>query len=265
MTQTQPARDPPPVEVINPQATRPLLIIADHAGRSVPHGWADEVGPLGLPTEAFDLHIAWDIGAAGVARRLAAHLNVTAVLATYTRLLIDLNRPLGDPDCIPPNSDGTPIPANQHLPPGDMERRAAAFYWPYHSAVDLALARLKLGGAVPLLLSVHSFTPALRVGGPSRPWHAGVMASRDRRLADALVTALASRGHAVALNEPYSGITHGYCLKVHGLAQGLPHAQLEIRQDLIGTEAGQAAWADLLAPILESQMADATMQTIEHH
>ncbi len=259
------AADPLPVEIVNPGATRPLLIIADHAGRAVPRTMIDDTGPLGLPAGLFDLHIAWDIGAAGVARRLAAHLSATAVLATYTRLLIDPNRPLGDPDSIPAASDGIPIPSNQGLDHGGVQSRAAAFYWPYHNAIDLALARLKHGGAVPLLLSVHSFTPALRTGGAQRPWHAGVMASSDRRLADILLAALAGQGFKVAFNEPYSGITHGYCVKAHGLAQGLPHAQLEIRQDLIGAEAGQAQWAELLAGILTSIARHPTLQRLEHY
>jgi predicted N-formylglutamate amidohydrolase len=259
------AVNPSPVEIVNPAALRPLLIIADHAGRAVPREMVDAVGPLGLAPEIFDLHVAWDIGAAGVARRLAARLDATAVLAAYTRLLIDPNRSLGDPDCVPAISDGTPIPANRSIDLSCLEARAAAYYWPYHEAIDLALARLKRGGGVPLLLSVHSFTPALRVGGASRPWHVGVMASRDRRFADLLLMALVAQGFTVGFNEPYSGITHGYSLKIHGLAQGLPHAQLEIRQDLIDAEAGQAEWADLLAAILNPIASAPALNRLEHY
>lgn len=257
--------EPAPVEIVNPSAIRPLLIIADHAGRAVPRAFTDAVGALGLPSEAFDLHIAWDIGAAGVARHLAARLDATAVLATYSRMLIDLNRPLGDRDCIPTTSDGTVIPGNMGLKHGDLEARAAAYYWPYHNTIDLVLARLKQAGAVPWLFSVHSFTPALRMGGVPRPWHASVLANRDRRLADPLFVALVARGFPVGFNEPYSGITSGYCVKIHGLAQGLPHAALEIRQDLIGTEASQVEWANLLADILTSIVQNSTLQVVEHY
>lgn len=260
------AEDLSPVEVINPDATRALLIIAEHAGRRVPQAMRDATGPLGVPPESFDTHIAWDIGAAGVVRRLAEHLDVTAVLARYTRLLIDLNRPLGDPGSIPLVSDGTSIPWNRNLHLREREARAHSYYWPYHQAVEIELARLRLMGAAPLLLSVHSFAPRLRNGGAPRPWHAGVMASRDDRLATALLRKLAARGRNVALNQPYSGITQGYSLKLHGLAQGLLHAQLEIRQDLIATEAGQAEWADMLRDALttiESDLRSETTATAE--
>ena len=257
-----PAFEPAPVEIVNPDATLPLLLIGDHAGRAVPRA----MDTLGLGAEALGRHIAWDIGAAGVARGVAQRLGASAVLATFTRLLIDPNRPLGDADCIPTRSDGIPIPGNLNLTLPDLEARAAAFYWPYHGAIDLALARLSRDGATPVLLSVHSFTPALMSAGSARPWHVGVMASRDRRFADALLAALGTQpGLVTAFNEPYSGITHGYCLKVHGLAQGIPHAQIEIRQDQICTPAGEAWCADLLARVLPAIMADPALQRPEHY
>ena len=147
-----------------------------------------------------------------------------------------------------------------------MQARADAFYWPYHTAIDRELARLKLSGPAPLLLSLHSFTPALTTEAAPRPMHVGVMASRDRRLADALLAAFARYPDlTAAFNAPYSGITHGYCLKIHGLAQGLAHAQIEIRQDLIGDATGQACWVDLLADILRPIVAEETLHRVEHY
>jgi predicted N-formylglutamate amidohydrolase len=116
-----------------------------------------------------------------------------------------------------------------------------------------------------MLVSIHSFTPALLTAGSARPWHVGVMASRDTRLSDALLQALGERpGLHVAFNQPYSGITHGYCLKVHGLAQGIPHAQIEIRQDLICTPAGEAWWADLLSQVLVPIVASERFHRLAH-
>lgn len=158
------------------------------------------------------------------------------------------------------------IPFNKLLTVAEMQSRADAFYWPYHTTIDQELARLKLSGPVPLLLSLHSFTPALTTEAAPRPMHVGVMASRDKRLADALLAAFARYPDlTAAFNAPYSGITHGYCLKMHGLAQGLPHAQIEVRQDLIGTAAGQARWADLLADILRPIVADAALHHVVHY
>jgi len=254
------------VEIVNGTATTPLLLISDHAGNKVPAEMIDATGPLGLPAAHLQQHIGWDIGAAAVARGLSRRLNATAVLSVYTRLLIDPNRALGDAGSIPVTSDGIAIPANAGLSFDAMQLRADRFFWPYHTAVDRELARLKHAGQVPLLVSVHSFTPALMSTGKPRPWHVGVMASRDTRLMDALVTGLRASGDlVVGENEPYSGVDLGYCLKLHGLAQGLPHAQIEVRQDLIETAAGQENWAALLAGILQPILADENNRRIAHY
>jgi predicted N-formylglutamate amidohydrolase len=260
------AADPAPAEIANPGAAAPLLVIADHAGCAVPEWLVRDGRPLGLAPAVLRRHVGWDIGAGGVARGIAHRLGATAVLAAYSRLVIDPNRALGDMDCVPVRSDGLAIPANARVDDGALQARARAAYWPYHNSVDRELARLMRGGTVPLLVSIHSFTPALMAAGSARPWHVGVMASRDRRLADALLAALATvPGIVSAFNEPYSGVTHGYCLKAHGLAQGLPHAQIEIRQDLVCTVAGEEWWADLLARLLAPIVADRALRRIEHH
>lgn len=237
--------EPGPVERIEGRA--PLVITGDHAGNLVPRA----LGSLGIPAAELGRHIGWDIGAAGVARILARDMNATAVLARYSRLIIDPNRPLGDPDCIPAISDGTRVPANQNLSAEDIAARANAFYWPYHQGVDAEIARLRMLGRAPTVLCMHSFTPALSAREQARPWHIGVMFSHDDRLGRALIKALSAEpGVVVGENEPYSGFIHGYAQKLHGLAQVLPHAQIEVRQDLIGDETGQKKWAGILARAL---------------
>lgn len=240
-------RDDGAFEVINPGGGAALLITADHASNHVP----EDLASLGLPATELARHIAHDIGVAGVVRRLAAELGATAVLARFSRLVIDANRALGEADCIPGRSDGTPIPGNLNLTPAERAWRAHRFYDPYHAAIDREIARLRTRARSPAVLSVHSFTPALLAGGTLRPWHIGVMYSFDRTLADVFFHGLAGRPDiVVGENEPYSGMLWSYALKRHALAQGLAHAQLEIRQDLIATEAGQATWAGTLAAIL---------------
>lgn len=237
--------DPGAVELIAGEA--PLVITGDHAGNLVPRA----LGGLGISAAELGRHIGWDIGAAAVAQALAAALNATAVLARYSRLIIDPNRPLGDPDCIPAVSDGTPIPANADLSAEDIAARADAFYWPYHRAVDHQIARLRALGKPPVVLCMHSFTPALSAREQARPWHVGVMFSYDDRLGRALIANLSAEpGFVVGENQPYSGFIHGYAQKLHGLAQALPHSQIEVRQDLIGDPAGQVRWAKILARAL---------------
>jgi predicted N-formylglutamate amidohydrolase len=92
------------------------------------------------------------------------------------------------------------------------------------------------------------------------------MFSNDDRLAQPLMESLRKmHGFIVGDNEPYSGVTLGYCLKLHGLAQGLPHAQVEIRQDLICTEAGQKWWADTLAAMLAPILELDDLKQVKHH
>ena len=254
--------DPAPVEIINPKALSPILITGDHAGNSVPSA----MNGMGLSESELERHIAWDIGAAGIARKLGRKMEATAVLAVYSRLLIDPNRPLGDPQCVPTDSDGTPIPANINISDSNIEERANAFYWPYHRSTDEHISRLRRAGLIPAIIAVHTFTPALNAAGELlRPWHVGILYSRDERLPRPLINALkAEKGIIVGDNEPYSGVTHGYAIKVHGLAHGLPHVELEIRQDLVVDEKGQEKWASLFARILRPIVGQASLNCIVH-
>jgi predicted N-formylglutamate amidohydrolase len=240
-----------PAEIINPHSVADVLITGDHAGNLVP----PELNDLGLAHQELARHIGWDIGAAGVARHLARRLNAPAVLARVSRLVIDPNRPLGDPGSIPPVSDGSPVPGNQNLTAADRTARADLYFHPYHQAIEGQIERLRRAGLRPAVLSVHSFTPQLSVLGRPRPWHIGVMCSYERELADYLIGAFSRvPGMVVGENEPYSGFTHGYAQKRHGLAQNLPHAQLEIRQDLIGDAAEQERWAEQIADVMNGWM-----------
>src|SRR5437899_462232 len=147
--------DPPPVEIFNAGATAPTLIVCDHAARQVPR----RLGSLGLDADAFDRHIAWDIGAAEVARRLAIRLDAPLVMSGYSRLVIDVNLRPDDPTAIPEESDGTPVPGNRDLSPAARAARLAELCEPYHAAVDGRIAAIRAAGITPVVISVHSFTP----------------------------------------------------------------------------------------------------------
>lgn len=253
--------DPAPFEVLNPDSTCPLLLICDHAGRAVPRA----LGTLGLDNADLHRHIAWDIGAGAVTRRLADRLGACAMLATYSRLVIDLNRPPGAPDSIPPVSDGTPVPGNQDLDEAAVTARLDAIFAPYHAEVTARLQHLwHTSGRPPALFSVHSFTPTMLTGGAPRPWHVGVLWDSDGRIAVPLMEAL--RGDpdlVVGDNEPYSGWVVGYSVAAHAGSAGLARAAVEIRQDLIATEPGAVAWADRLAEGLDGILADPALYAIE--
>lgn len=239
--------DDAPFETFSPSGSPPgagrgLLFLCDHASRALPA----EVGDLGLDAALFATHIACDIGAAEVTRTLAAHFGAPAVLARWSRLLIDLNRGEDDPTLVMKLSDGSIVPGNRHADAAEVARRIAHFHRPYHDRIAHEIARL---GRVPVLVSMHSFTPAWK--GRARPWQVGVLWDRDGRLAHPLIAELAKAGFSVGDNEPYSGELENDCLYRHGTMNGLPHVLIEIRQDLIADDAAARAFARTLAPILE--------------
>lgn len=253
--------DPPPYRILNPDGAASMLVVCDHASRAFPAA----MGHIGLDASALDLHIAWDIGAADVTRRLSERLDAAAALAGYSRLLIDVNRQPGDPGSIPEVSDTTTVPGNQNLSEPDQLARVESFFWPYHHAVSNALAHLWRRGPAPAFFSIHSFTPSL--GGEDRYWDIGVLWNRDPRLAVPLLDKLKAidggRYH-VGDNEPYSGKDIAYTLDLHAGAAGLPNCAVEIRQDLIDTPEGAQHWADILAGVFVDILAQPNLHKVEH-
>ena len=247
------AREVQAYELLDVEPSFPVLIVCDHASPRIP----ESLGDLGVPSQYLHEHIAWDIGAGAVTRSLSAKLQLPAVLASYSRLLVDCNRNLDDPSAFPEISDGIPVPGNQALSQPERQQRADAFYWPYHHAIRDRIRALESLAPAPALIAVHSFTPAL--SGVSRPWHFGVMWDKDQRLASTLIQNLAAMpGVVVGDNEPYSGRHPAdFTIDHHAEVEGLPHAGIEVRQDLVQTQAGVAEWserlAQALAPILEDR------------
>ena len=240
--------DPAVYRIHRPQAASPFLLLADHAGQQVPHALAG----LGLAQAELDRHIGWDIGIAGTTRALAAQLDAWAIEQTYSRLLIDCNRPLLSPTLIPEASDRTAVPGNAGLSAAQRQQRIDAIHAPYHARIEAELDARREAGRPTLLVMMHSFTPAMN--GMQRPWHAGVLYHQDTRFAQVLLQALRAEGDlVVGDNEPYSvSSSSDYAVPVHGEGRGLVHVELEIRQDLIADAAGQQAWAQRLARIFST-------------
>jgi len=231
--------DPPPFTVHNPHGASPFMLLADHAGQRVPAA----LGNLGLPQAELDRHIGWDIGIAGTTVELARRLDAFAIEQTWSRLVIDCNRPLASPTLIPETSDGTAVPGNAGLDSAQRQQRIDAIHAPYHARIAAELDRRRDAGQPTLLVMMHSFTPVMN--GHPRPWHCGVLYHRDARFAHALRDALRAEGDLdVGDNQPYAvSDSSDYAVPVHGEGRGLLHVELEIRQDLIADAAGQQAWA----------------------
>jgi predicted N-formylglutamate amidohydrolase len=238
--------DPAPLEVLCEAGRSPFVLTCDHAGRALPR----RLGDLGVAAGELTRHIAWDIGAAGLARALSGRLDAVLIQQTYSRLVIDVNRPPGAPDSIATISEHTAIPGNVGLTQQAAEQREREIFQPYHRRIAAEVdARVAAGGPL-VLVSVHSFTP--RFKNVDREWHAGILYGRDARFAHLMLRQLrAEPGLAVGDNQPYAVSDEtDYTVVVHAERRGLPYVELEVRQDLLADERGQQAWAERIARAL---------------
>jgi predicted N-formylglutamate amidohydrolase len=251
-----------PYRVIEGDAGTGLLILCDHAENTIPEAY----DMLGLKAQDLHRHIAYDLGAVAVAEGLAKALGAPAILARFSRLLIDPNRGLDDPTLVMQISDGLIVPGNVGLGPEEIQARIERYYLPYHRAIERAIETAVALGKPPIIVSVHSFTQAWK--GTPRPWAVGVLWDKDPRLALPLLAALrAIPGIEVGDNAPYSGQLRGDTLYRHGTARGLAHALVEVRQDLILGPETQAEWATRLAQVMRKVLSDtgSALHAIELH
>ncbi|CAM4232761.1 N-formylglutamate amidohydrolase [Serratia silvae] len=240
------ADEPAAVSVELPQATSPFLLLCDHAGQAIPK----RLGDLGLASGDIDRHIGWDIGALAVSRLLAQRLNATLIHQHYSRLVIDCNRTPGIASSIPLVSEFTPIPGNQGISAAEAVAREQEIFQPYHQAINHTLAARRVNNQPCAVIALHSFTPVFK--GDARPWQVGLLFNRHPQFALLLADLLRAEGDLqVGINEPYAMTdATDYTLPVHAERHELPYVGIEIRQDLIGDSAGQAAWAARFARLL---------------
>lgn len=245
------ADEPRPFQLVNGAGRAPLVLVCEHAGRLVPRA----LGRLGLPEEAFDRHIAYDPGAAGLARELALRLDAPLALQPYSRLVCDCNRRPDVPSFAPEISEDTVVPGNLGLSPEAREARALAIFEPFHRAVcALVEERLQRHGRIAFV-TIHSFTPVFL--GVRRELEVGLLFNRDRTLADAVGGRLRQWNDIrVVDNEPYRmDDDSDYTVPVHAERRGLPYLELEIRNDLLPTAEDRRLWADRLAGALRPALA----------
>jgi predicted N-formylglutamate amidohydrolase len=232
-------------EIIEGPATSRYIVVCDHASNAIPPEYAS----LGLDPLQLKRHIAYDIGAAELTRALAKEMAAPAVLSRFSRLLIDPNRGDDDPTLVMKLSDGAIVPGNAKADDAEVARRVARFSSPYHAAIDHVIDRTLAAGVVPILFSIHSFTPVFHDG--PRPWHCSVLWQHDARFAVPLLAALRAEPDIVTgENEPYAGALKGDSMTRHGLDRDLPHAIVEVRQDLLEDSTEISAWALRFSRIL---------------
>jgi predicted N-formylglutamate amidohydrolase len=243
---TAAAAEQPVAVVENPQGRSPILLICEHASSHLPSRY----GTLGLGPADLESHIAWDPGALGVAKELSRLLDAPLIHASVSRLVLDLNREPSAPDSIWTLSERTTIPGNLDLDEAERAYRVREVYDAFHDAVDTYAIARQAAGQLGAVVSIHSFTPVYR--DVPRPWHIGLIYNHDERYARHVEAGLkADPALTVGMNEPYSPADRVFhTLERHAERRGLPPLMIEIRNDLIRTEDGQASWAHRLAPLL---------------
>jgi predicted N-formylglutamate amidohydrolase len=224
-----------------------LVIVCEHASNRLP----ESLGTLGLTAADLERHIAWDPGAAEIAKGLAARFRAGLVMQRYSRLAIDCNRDPSLPDAIATVSETTVIPGNANLSEAERQERIAALWRPFHDGLAGLLDRREAAGRPTTLVTIHTFTPVYR--GVSRPWHAGIISTDKRELAEAMLAGLRREaGLVVGDNQPYSAKDNvDYTIRRHGRDRGLPHVMIEIRNDLLREAGDVAAWTTRLADALD--------------
>jgi predicted N-formylglutamate amidohydrolase len=235
-----------PVVIVNEAGRSPVLLLSEHAGRRIPKA----LGSLGLPASELERHIAWDIGAEGLARGLSEKLDAALVLQRYSRLVYDCNRPPESPGAMPEVAESTPVPGNRDLTAEQRDARTEALYRPFHAAVARLIDEREARRQGTILVTVHSFTPVFK--GVPRTLDLGLLHDSDARLADRLLQAFETEPDLVVRrNDPYGpqdGVTH--TLLLHAIPRGLDNVMLEVRNDLIADAAGEQRMAERLAPLL---------------
>jgi predicted N-formylglutamate amidohydrolase len=239
--------DPPVYALERAGGTSPVLLVCDHAGRAIP----SKLGALGLSERELGTHVAWDLGIEGLGRRLSERLDAFLIQHCYSRLVIDVNRPLGSAESILTLSERTRVPGNEGLSRAQARQRGTELFEPYHARIGEELDRRLREGRPSVLVALHSFTP--RYLDLERRWHAGVLYGRDARLGRALLAELrADPALEVGDNEPYAVSDESdFTIVAHGERRGILHVELEIRQDLLASEDARERWSARLAAVLE--------------
>lgn len=244
-------QDGDPVEAVNLDGESDIVLICEHAANRIPRA----LGDLGLDAETLQSHIAWDPGAAELARRMSDLLDAPLFLQRFSRLVYDCNRPLDTESAVPPRSEVYDIPGNAGLSEAERKARQEAVYLPFRDTVAAFIRKRIAAGRPPAVITVHTFTPVYL--GQQRDTELGILHDADARLADAILSLMAGANDLlVARNQPYGpedGVTH--TLKVQALGHGLPNVMFEVRNDLVADAAQQRAMAERLSDATTTALA----------
>ena len=236
-------------EYIQSPNDSPLVLICDHASNYIPK----RMNSLGLSKEKLNSHIAWDLGSSYLTKMISKSLHSHAILATNSRLLIDLNRDENHENLITESSDEIKIPGNFKLNKNKRLFRIKKYYRPYHFFINSLLTEIELKGKKPSIVCIHTFTNSLK-NGKKRPWHIGILHRNDMRLADPIIKKLNSfNSIKLGINKPYDGFSSvNHTMYLHGEKADRPFVTIEVRQDLLSSKTTKKSQQNLINILTET-------------
>ena len=219
------------------RGTAPLFVSLPHDGTALPDDIAARLTPAARRVPDTDWHVS----------RLyafARELGASMLVPTYSRYVVDLNRPPDDTSLYPGRNttglcpltqfSGEPLYADGDAPGADEIRARVERYWrPYHAALADEIARIQAQHGRVVLWEGHSIRsevpflfdgtlPDLNLGTADG---ASCSAEVQRRLMDVVH---AQRDYAFVLNGRFKG---GYITRHYGRPQdGVDAVQLELAQ-----------------------------------
>jgi len=209
-------------ECVRGSRKAPIFLTCEHASERLPEPWRWPDADRRL----IGTHWAYDLGARELTLELARALDASAVLARFTRLLVDPNRDELNTDLLRKVAEGAVVELNRQVSDSERELRLQSYYRPFHAAVDRELAAVD----APTLLSVHSFTPVYE--GQVRKVELGVLFNTEDEAAMDLGECLSRQFDGVAYNEPWSGKAGLiFSAETHAHRHGRRPLEIEIRQD----------------------------------
>jgi len=219
-----------PYTLLSPERCGSFLFSCEHASNALP----PDVSVSRKDQHFLDTHWGIDIGAEAVTRHLIELTQSQGILATHSRLWLDLNRSLDRTDLIRLETEGHYLSFNQQVDAREQQRRIDTVYHPFHQAYD-ALVKERISKQPPvLLISIHSFTPVW--DGKVRTMDVGVLFDTCEELGQQLATCIAKQDLFVECNAPYTGrggLMHS--VEDKGRRHQCAHLELEINQALICT------------------------------
>lgn len=219
-----------------------IVVTCEHASNQIPAAWQHLFAGAADPLRS---HWGWDLGARELAAELAACFSAPLLAGTVSRLLVDLNRSLDNPDLWSQYSRG--------LEDGQKQVLVRGFWQPFRGATADAVARAVHTCGACVHLSVHSFTPVWN--GLRRETDIGLLYDPARAREEAVVEALRERlcAHlpdlAIRRNDPYEGIADGHTTALRRVFPDAAYAGIELEISQAWVE-DASRWARLRQQIL---------------